>query len=74
MHPIDEAIEAMRARRQARTWPPVTLEEFNQLNRGQLQKLAVAMGINAGRNRQVLIAELYGEVHELNRGIQRGIG
>lgn len=46
-HPIDQAIATMQARRRARTWPPVTLQEFAALSRDELQALAMEIGVNA---------------------------
>ncbi len=61
----------MQSRRRARTTPPVTLQEFNELSRGELQALAMAWGVNAGVNRQVLIVELYQVVHSTELKMRR---
>lgn len=71
MHPIDEAIEQMQSRRRARTWPPVTLQEFGELSREQLQTLAQQVGVSAISNRQVVIVELYQAVHRLDQKMRR---
>lgn len=71
MHPIDQAIADMQARRRARTWPPVTLQEFAALSRDELQALAQQVGVNAISNRQVLIIELYQAVHCLDEKMRR---
>jgi len=61
----------MQARRRARTWPPVTLAEFGQLSREQLQALAQQVGVSAISNRQVLIVELYQAVHSRDERMRR---
>lgn len=71
MHLIDQAIADMQARRRARTWPPVTLQEFGQLSWRELQALAMEIGVNAAANRQVLIVELYQAVHCLDRRVRK---
>lgn len=71
MHPIDQAIATMQARRRARTWPPVTWAEFAELSRGELQTLAAEWGVSAISNRQVLIVELYQAVHCLDQRVRK---
>lgn len=71
MHPIDQAIADMQARRRARTWPPVTLQEFGELSRGELQALAMKIGVSAISNRQVLIVELYQVAHGLDQRVRK---
>lgn len=67
MHPIDQAIADMQARRRARTSPPVTLDEFEELNRAELVAMAKARGVNAAQNRRAMIMALYRSIHELDR-------
>lgn len=57
----------MQARRQRRTWPPITLDELSQLNQAQLETLAKERNIRARVKRVDLIMSLYWHIHELDK-------
>lgn len=62
----------MQARRRARTWPPVTIEEFGKLNYRELVGLAMERGLKAtGLKRTDLVIGLYWHCHELDRAMRR---
>lgn len=75
LHPIDQAIADIQARRRARTWPPVTIEEFGRLSYQELRNLAQDVGIQTSRisgfKRADLVISLYWHCHGLDRAMRR---